>query len=130
MTNHQGQMQDSAILEYADEKQDLFLIVEKKTEPKKRNNIDSARTDFIDYYILPDTINKTYKITHLKNGDMIEAQTAELMPDFSSAQTYWVVGIFPADSSSYYIVWTWTDRSMIADNEKTLKKIVKSFKIK
>lgn len=130
MTNHHGEMQDSALLEYADEKKDIFALVEKKQETSDRNNIDSARTDFIDYYILPDTIDGTYKLHRLKNGYMIEAQTADLMPDFNSTQTYWIVGIFPSDSANYYIVWTWTDRAMKPDNEKTLKKIVKSFKLK
>jgi hypothetical protein len=131
MFNAKGQMLEKALLEYADTVKNLFVIVEKRQMPYKKNHIDSARQDFVDFFIKDDTIPNTYKLTKLNDSSqMVEAVTIDLQPDFSSLQTYWVVGIFKADSNNYYIVWAWTDRSFKPDNEKTLKKIIKSFKIK
>ncbi len=129
MFNAKGQMLDSALLEYADTANNLFVIVEEKKDPVAQNNLDSARSHLVDYFLSDDALPETYKLTKLKNGQMVEVETAQLAPDYSSLQTYWVVGIFPAGQDDYFVVWSWTDRGFKPDNEKTLKTIIKSFKI-
>ncbi len=129
LKNYKGQMLDSALLEYADTAKNIFVAVELDSVPTSYN-IDSVRKNFVDFYIKDDVIKNSYKITPLRhNAQMVEAETAQLMPDLSSLQTYWVIGIFPVDSAHYLIIWTYTDRAFKPDNQKTLKKIVKSLKV-
>ncbi len=129
LKNYKGQMLDSALLEYADTEKNIFVAVEMDLVPVNYN-IDSVRKNFVDFYIKDDAIKNSYKITKLgRNSQMVEAETAQLMDDLSSLQTYWVIGIYPVDSTHYLIVWTYTDRAFKPDNQKTLKKIVKSLKV-
>ncbi len=130
MKSYKGQMLDSAIIEYANLDKDIFLVVSKEHDSLQMP-LDSARKQYIDFYILDDTVAGTYKITDLgKNAQMVEAETISTDMDFSTVQTYWVAGVFRVSPTDYYVVWTWTDRMYRKNNGKTLKRIVKSFKIR
>ncbi len=129
--NFTGQMLENSLLEFGDTAKHVYFIVEEK-KTTKAISLDSARESFVDYNLKEDVIDSDYTVKPLgKNGQMIEAETITLNPaDMSSFQTYWVVGIYQHSPKDYYIVWTWTDRLYKPDNEKLLKSVVKSFKLK
>ena len=128
--NFKGQMLDNALLEYSDTSLSIQIIVEKEMT-NEFTPIDSARKNFVDYYLKEDAIDSSFIIKKLdrKNAYIIKTQTITLNPDFSSDQTFWLVGFYQKTPMEFYIVWVWTPRIYKSENEKIMEKIVKSFKI-
>ncbi len=128
--NFKGQMLENALLEYADTLHNIQIIVEKKSLPDYIS-IDSARKMLVDYFLKEDAIDSTFQVQPLtqKNGYIVKAETIELNQDLSTSQTFWIVGLYQQTPMDYYVVWTWTRRLYKPDNEQTMEKIVRSFKI-
>jgi len=125
-----GQMSDNALLELADTTKKIYVVVEAFD---KNDSIKNPYEDLLKYYIEDDFIDSTVieKTKQTKYGEahIIQAETIELLMDLSSTQTFWVAGLFPG-KDKYYVLWTWTERIYKPDYEKTLNKIVDSFKVK
>ncbi len=129
MRSYKGQMLNNALLEYADTKMDLNLVVERDT--LNTSSLDSAQKVLVDYFIKPDILESTYKVFPLRHhrGEHIEAVTVEENSDGSITQLYWTIGLFPGKNNTYYIVWVWTNRIHRPDNEYIMKKMINSFKV-
>ncbi len=115
-----------AEIEYEDSIKDIYVVVFKKNKEKFEGTILEYQKEDIELVLRDESLSFKTKDKKIKGTKAI---ISDVETEDEDGITIWKIALLESETD-YFTVWTWTGPDYKDENLITMKKIIKSFKIK